>query len=97
MHVQRQRWVDADFPVATSVLCGVEPGVLAELFKLTGAVPSMSKEQFTILFVAEFDRPLCTKKLRDHGRGSVGLTLVLSLKLVKGKFIETVFQNFVFQ
>ena len=97
MHVQRQRWVDADFPVETSVLCGVEPGILTELFKLAGAVPSMSKEQFTILFVAAFDRPLCTKKLRKHGRGSVGLTLVSSLKLAEGNFIETLFKNLVFQ
>lgn len=49
-----------------SVLGGVEPGVLAELFKLAGSVAGVGEKEFSILFVATFDRTLRSQKLGNN-------------------------------
>ena len=52
------------FQNGSSVLRGVEPGVLSELDELAGSVARVSQEKFTVLFVAEFDDALSLQEVR---------------------------------
>ena len=80
-----------------SVLCGVEPGVLAELFKLAGSVAGVGEEQFPILFVATFNGTLCPQKLWKNGGEPVACVCSSPLKLAEVELVETFFQDVVFE